>query len=177
MPSQLWCLLIALSRSSWDIPGFWYKWFFCGNLGILGIVFWDSWVWFKSSVCQASWDMSLEGEGVGATSLLQGEDGSSGPPPDLPWQPPSRDGDGPLSPPCEARPQHSLQQTHRGRVPLPPVGMEVPPRGFSAATPGSGLDWGISLEPSRLLPQPLLTGWAGTAAFSAVFGRIIAIIV
>ena len=64
-----------------------------------------------------------------------------------------------------------------GGVPLPPVGMKVPPRGFSAATPGSGVDWGISLEPSRLLPQPLLAGWAGTAAFSAVFGRIIAIIV
>lgn len=114
--------------------------------------------------------MTLEEEGLGATSLLQGEDGSSGPPPDLPQQHPSRDGDGAAC--ChhvKLTPSTVFTRPTEGGVSLPPAGMKVPSRGFSATTSGNGGGLGCLISPAGLSLSLCCQGGVGLHSLCSVW--------
>lgn len=89
----------------------------------------------------------------------------------LPWQHPSRKGEGDRRLHTQSSPNPQMEGSHypqQGWKSL--LGPSLPP------SQRRGADGGASLQPSRLLTQPLLKGGRGTAVFSAVFGRNLAII-
>ena len=161
------CLISFKLRYSWILvwwvvflwkPG--YFWYCVSSL------------WALLSVYRASSDITLSGEGVGATSLLQGEGGGSGSPLGLPWQHPSRKGEGGRRLHTQSSPNPQMEGSHyhqQGWKSL--LGPSLPP------SQRRGPEGSASLQPSRLFTQPLLEGGGGTAVFSAVFGRNLAIIV
>lgn len=115
--------------------------------------------------------MTLEGEGVGATSLLQGEDGSSGSPPDLPLTAPQQGGGGAACyPHVKLTPSTVFTRPTEGGFSLAPVGMKGPSRGFSATTPGNGGGLGCLIT-TQQAPHSAFAGRVGwdCSAFCSVW--------